>query len=216
MRSVFVGFETLNPESLRRHDKQQNLGRDYDEVIRRCHALGVMVNGSFVFGLDDDGPDVFDRTVEWGVSHSLETATFHIMTPYPGTALHQRLVADRRIVTDDWERYDTRHVVFTPKRMSPEQLEAGYWRAYRDFYRWGAIWQGAAGQDTVRARARHLAYAGGWRKLEPLWDLAIRSRHVNAMLPALERTLDAFVGARRKGRDRLGTSARRRADPSMG
>ena len=88
MRSLFVGFETLNPENLRRHDKRQNLGRDYDEAIRRCHDLGVMVNGSFVFGLDDDGPDVFDRTVEWGVSHSLETATFHIMTPYPGTALH--------------------------------------------------------------------------------------------------------------------------------
>ena len=185
MRSVFVGFETLNPENLRRHEKQQNLGRDYDEVIRRCHDLGVMVNGSFVFGLDDDGPDVFERTVEWGVSRSLETATFHIMTPYPGTALHQRLVADDRIVTNDWERYDTRHVVFTPKRMTPEQLEAGYWRAYRDFYRWGAIWHGAAGQDTAHARARHLAYAGGWRKFEPLWDLLIRSRHVNAMLPAL-------------------------------
>ena len=114
MRSVFVGFETLNPENLRRHDKRQNLGRDYDEAIRRCHDLGVMVNGSFVFGLDDDGPDVFDRTVEWGVSHSLETATFHIMTPYPGTALHRRIADEQRIVTDDWELYDTRHVVFEP------------------------------------------------------------------------------------------------------
>ena len=93
MRSVFVGFETLNPENLRRHDKRQNLGRDYDEAIRRCHDLGVMVNGSFVFGLDDDGPDVFERTVEWGVSRSLETSTYHIMTPYPGTALH---ASDRR------------------------------------------------------------------------------------------------------------------------
>ena len=77
-----------------------------------------MVNGSFVFGLDDDGPDVFDRTVEWGVSRSLETATFHIMTPYPGTALYQRLSADGRIVCDDWERYDTRHVVYRPLKMS--------------------------------------------------------------------------------------------------
>src|SRR6187549_109396 len=127
MRSVFVGFETLNPENLRRHEKQQNLGRDYDEVIRRCHDVGVMVNGSFVFGLDDDGPDVFERTVEWGVSRSVETATFHIMTPYPGTALHQRLVADGRIVCDDWERYDTRHVVYRPLKMSPDELGAGYW-----------------------------------------------------------------------------------------
>ncbi len=183
MRSVFVGFETLNQENLRRHTKQQNLARDYDEVIRRCHGAGVMVNGSFVFGLDDDGPDVFDRTVEWGISRSLETATFHIMTPYPGTALYQRLAADGRIVDGDWERYDTRHVVYRPLGMTPDQLEAGYWRAYRDYYRWSAIARGAAGQDTLSAAARHVAYAGGWKKLEPLWDLVIRARRVGAMLP---------------------------------
>ena len=167
-------------------------------MIRRCHDLGVMVNGSFLFGLDDDGPGVFERTVEWGVSLGLETAAFHIMTPYPGTALYRRLVADDRVVTHEWERYDTRHVVFKSKRMTPSQLEACYWRAYRDFYRWSSIWRGAAEHDTLKARARHLAYAGGWKKLEPLWDLVIRTRHVNAMLPALERTLDAFVGARER------------------
>ena len=69
MRSVFVGFETLNPENLRRHEKQQNLGRDYDEVIRRCHDLGVMVNGSFVFGLDDEDPTC--SNARWsGASHA--------------------------------------------------------------------------------------------------------------------------------------------------
>ena len=196
MRSVFVGFETLNEENLRRHTKQQNLARDYDEVIRRCHDAGVMVNGSFVFGLDDDGPDVFDRTVGWGISQSLETATFHIMTPYPGTALYQRIAAEGRITSDDWNRYDTRHVVYRPFKMTPEQLEAGYWRAYRDYYRWGAIARGAAGQSSFRAAARHVAYAGGWKKLEPLWDLVIRARRVGAMLPMLEHTLDAFGGAR--------------------
>ena len=81
--------------------------------------------------------------------------------------------------------------------MTPEQLEAGYLRAYRDFYTWSAIRRGAAGLDTLKGRARHLAYAGGWRKFEPLWDLIIRGRCVNAMLHALERSLDAFVGARR-------------------
>lgn len=196
MRSVFVGFETLNQENLHRHTKQQNLARDYDEVIRRAHGAGVMVNGSFVFGLDDDGPDVFDRTVEWGISQSLETATFHIMTPYPGTALHQRLAAEGRIVDGDWDRYDTRHVVYRPLGMTPDELEVGYWRAYRDYYRWGAIARGAAAQDTLSAAARHVAYAGGWKKLEPLWDLVIRAHRVGAMLPMLERTLDAFGGAR--------------------
>ena len=144
MRSVFVGFETLNPENLRRHTKRQNLGATTTRRSARCHDLGVMVNGSFVFGLDDDGPDVFDRTVDWAISRSLETSTFHIMTPYPGTALHRRLAAEGRIASDDWDLYDTRHVVFKPKRMTPEQLEAGYWRAYRDFYAWSAICEGAA------------------------------------------------------------------------
>jgi radical SAM superfamily enzyme YgiQ (UPF0313 family) len=71
-----------------------------------------MVNGSFVFGLDEDTPDVFAGTVEWAVERHVETATFHVMTPYPGTALHRRLSAERRIASRDWDRYDTRHVVY--------------------------------------------------------------------------------------------------------
>jgi radical SAM superfamily enzyme YgiQ (UPF0313 family) len=197
MRSVFVGFETLNEENLRRHAKRQNLSRSYDDVIRRCHDAGVMVNGSFVFGLDDDGADVFDRTVEWAISRSLETATFHIMTPYPGTALYQRLASEGRIVSSDWNRYDTRHVVYRPLKMSPDELESGYWRAYREFYRWRAIARGAAGHDTLRQAARHFAYAGGWKKLEPLWDRIIRAHRVGAMLPVLEHTLNAFGRAKR-------------------
>jgi radical SAM superfamily enzyme YgiQ (UPF0313 family) len=209
MRSVFVGFETLDPANLTLHSKTQNLSRSYDDAIRRCHDLGVMVNGSFVFGLDADGPDVFDRTVEWAVGRSLETATFHIMTPYPGTALHARLSAEGRITSADWDRYDTRHVVYEPTRMSPQQLEAGYWRAYENFYRWRSIASGALGQDTLHAGLRHLLYAGGWKKLEPLWDLVIRARRVNAMLPMLERTLDAFGSAR------YGTSRSRRSTSTV-
>jgi len=197
MRSVFVGFETLNDDNLRRHAKLQNLSRSYDDAIRRAHDAGVMVNGSFVFGLDHDGADVFGRTVEWAISRSLETATFHIMTPYPGTALYRRLSSERRIVSTDWNQYDTRHVVFRPLKMSAEELESGYWRAYREFYRWRAIARGAAGHDGVRHTLRHLAYAGGWKKLEPLWDRIIRARRVGAMLPLLEHTLDAFGGVGR-------------------
>ena len=202
MRSVFVGLETINAENLRLHAKRQNLARDYDEVIRRVHDLGIMINASFVFGLDDDGPDVFDRTVEWAVSRSIETATFHIMTPYPGTALHDRVSAEGRITDLDWDHYDTRHVVYRPLRIAPDALLAGYHRAYRDFYAWGSIFRGAFGQSTVHRTARHLAYAGGWKRLEPLWDAIIRSRRVSAMLPLLESTLDAF------GRARPGSGAR--------
>src|SRR5690349_3552958 len=177
LRSMFVGFETINAGNLAEQRKRQNVGRSYEAVARRLHDAGVMVNASFVFGMDGDGPDVFDRTVEWGVDVGLETATFHIMTPYPGTALFRRMDAAGRIVHRDWDRYDTRHVVYRPRGLSPEQLEAGYWKAYRDFYRWRSIWRGAAGKPPGY-RMRHLAYAGGWKKFEPVWDVLIRSRQV--------------------------------------
>ena len=189
MRSVFVGFENLDPENLRDHGKVQNLHRDYDAVVRRVHDTGLMVNGSFVFGMDGDGPDVFERTVEWAVSRSIETATFHVMTPYPGTALFQRMEAQGRILHRDWDLYDTRHTVFRPARMSGVELEDGYWRAYRDFYQWSNILRGAFAQDGAAA-LRHLAYAGGWKKFEWVWHLLIRMKQVARGLPMLEHALD--------------------------
>ena len=181
----------MNADNLTEQRKWQNVNRDYGAAIRRLHDRGVMVNGSFVFGMDSDDASVFDRTVEWAVHHGVETATFHILTPYPGTRLYQRMRAAGRIRHHDWDRYDTRHVVFTPARMSPDELEAGYWRAYRDFYRWGSILRGAASQPTARGKVRHAAYAAGWKKCEPLWDLAIRVKRVGAALPLLEAVLDA-------------------------
>jgi hypothetical protein len=65
-------------------------------------------------------------------------------------------------------------------------------RADREFYRWRNIAWGAWAKDGWQKRARHLAYAGGWKKCEPLWDLVIRARRVTRMLPLLEATLSAF------------------------
>jgi radical SAM superfamily enzyme YgiQ (UPF0313 family) len=192
LRSLFVGFETLSPTNLREQRKYQNLNRDYNAAIRRLHDLGVMINGSFVFGMDDDDTDVFDRTVDWAVGQGIETATFHILTPYPTTALHQRMEKDGRITTENWDLYDTRHVVYKPAKLTPHQLEAGYWRAYRRFYSWGSILRGASNKKEWAGRLRHVAYAGGWKKFEPLWDLVIRAKRVTNMLPVLEATLSEF------------------------
>jgi radical SAM superfamily enzyme YgiQ (UPF0313 family) len=198
LRSLFVGFETLNPVSLRAQGKTQNLHRDYSAAVRRLHDLGVMINGSFVFGMDEDDPSVFPRTVDWAIGQGIETATFHILTPYPGTATFQRLEAQGRILHRDWDLYDTRHVVFRTQGMTAEELESGYWRAYRDFYRWGSILRGAWTKETLKGRLRHAAYAGGWKKLEPLWDWVIRTRRTSRMLPVLEAVLTEF-GRRRGG-----------------
>jgi radical SAM superfamily enzyme YgiQ (UPF0313 family) len=192
LRSLFVGFETINPHNLEAQNKIQNLNRDYDAAIRRLHGLGVMVNGSFVFGMDDDDETVFDRTVEWAVRQGIETATFHILTPYPGTALHKHISAAGRITNSNWDMYDTRHTVFRPARMSAQALEDGYWHAYREFYRWENILASARVEEGWVDILRHLGYVGAWKKFEPLWDWVIRARHVNSLLPVLEGVLSGF------------------------
>ncbi len=199
LRSLFVGFETFSEANLRASNKSSNLARDYAAVARRLSAAGVMVNGSFVFGMDDDGPDVFDRTVAWAIGNGLTTCTFHIQTPYPGTRLHADLAAQGRITSDHWDEYDTRHVVYRPARLTPEQLLAGYHRAYRDVYTWRGIARAAAVHDDLAHRARHLAYGVGWKKAEPLWGLVVRAHRLARLTPVLEQVLGP------RGRSRSGT-----------
>jgi len=139
--------------------------------------------------MDDDDPSVFSRTVEWAVNQGVETATFHILTPYPGTALYQRLLDQRRITTSDWDRYDTRHVVYRPARLSPEALKNGYDWAYREFYRWSSIAQASLHHGTLKHQLKHFFYASGWKKFEPLWDMLIRARQLTRVTPLLEAVL---------------------------
>lgn len=192
LRSLFVGFETTNADNLQEQRKVQNIRRDYNAAVKRLHDLGVMVNGSFVFGMDHDDAAVFDRTIDWAISQGIETATFHILTPYPSTALYERMAREDRLLHSNWDDYDTRHCVFRPKHLRPEELEEGYWRAYEDFYRWGAILRGAWTKPSWVGCLRHLAYAGAWKKFEPVWDLIIRAKQVNRVLPFLEAVLDHF------------------------
>jgi radical SAM superfamily enzyme YgiQ (UPF0313 family) len=189
LRSIFVGFETLSPDNLRRSNKRQNLGRDYRAVTDRLHSLGIMINGSFVFGMDDDREDVFRRTVDWAIEHGITTATFHIQTPYPGTQLHARMLREGRIVTSNWELYDTRHVVYRPAQLTPEALKGGYDWAYGEFYRWSSIARASLHHGTLKHQAKHFFYAAGWKKFEPVWDLMIRARQLRKVTPLLEAVL---------------------------
>jgi radical SAM superfamily enzyme YgiQ (UPF0313 family) len=165
-----------------------------------------MVNASFVFGFDGDDTSVFERTVEWAIRHGVETATFHVLTPYPGTALFRRMEASGRLLHRDFDLYDTRHAVFRPSGMTPRQLEEGYWRAYRDFYRWGSILRGAVTKPDLAGRLRHAAYAAAWKKCEPVWDLLIRARRVGRAQPFLERVLAGRPCPGERPRERLTVS----------
>ena len=186
LRSLFIGFETLNPDNLRQQHKLQNVGYDYDQAVRQLHDRGVMINASFVFGMDGDGPSVFDSTAEWAISQGIETATFHILTPYPGSRLYDRMQHEGRVRTHDWRLYDTRHCVYEPKGMTTSQLEAGYRRAYETFYRWSNILRAARVKPDIHGVLRHLAYTGGWKKFELGWGLIIKTGLVGKMRPLLE------------------------------
>ncbi len=205
LRSLFVGFETLNTANLAGQHKRQNLQLDYAAAIQRLRELGIMVNASFVFGMDEDDETVFQRTVDWAVGQGIETATFHILTPYPGTALHRRMLAQGRIFTGNWDLYDTRHAVFHPARMSAQALEDGYWLAYRAFYSWRSVCAAAWTKPDLTGRLRHLAYSAGWKKAEPLWDWVIRHGQLPRFLPVLEAVL-AGRGARSSRADLPGES----------
>jgi radical SAM superfamily enzyme YgiQ (UPF0313 family) len=194
LRSIFVGFETLAQENLKQSNKRQNLGRDYKAVADRLHSLGIMINGSFVFGMDDDDEDVFARTVEWAIEHGVTTCTFHIQTPYPGTRLYARMAQEGRLLTNDWDLYDTRHVVYRPAKLSPLALKAGYDWAYREFYRWGAITRASLHHGSLKHQAKHFFYAAGWKKFEALWNLVIRARQLNRVTPVLEGVLARVTG----------------------
>lgn len=196
LRSLFVGFETISAANLMEQRKFQNIDRDYGAATARLHDQGVMVNGSFVFGMDQDDASVFDRTVEWAVGKGIETATFHILTPYPSTLLYSRMEAQGRLLHRNWDLYDTRHTVFRPARMTAEELETGYWRAYRDFYRWPNILNGALTKPEWIGRLRHFAYAAGWKKFEPLWDFVLRAKRVATMRPVLELVLQSGLDDR--------------------
>jgi radical SAM superfamily enzyme YgiQ (UPF0313 family) len=189
LRSLFVGFETLTPDNLRRSGKRQNLNRNYSAVTARLHALGIMINGSFVFGMDDDGPDVFKRTVDWAIEQGITTATFHIQTPYPGTGLHARMEREGRITTRDWDLYDTRHVVYRPARLTPAQLQDGYHRAYEEFYSWSSIARASFTHGSLEHQTKHFFYAAGWKKFERAWNVVIRTRRLAMMTPLLEAIL---------------------------
>ncbi|HVS95882.1 MAG TPA: radical SAM protein [Puia sp.] len=203
LRSVFIGFETLSKGNLVQSNKRQNIGRDYEEAIRRLHSLGVMINGSLVFGLDADDRDVFDRTVEWAVRNSLTTCTFHILTPYPGTRLFKEMEAQGRILHRNWDLYDTRQVVYKTVGLTAAELKEGYDAAYRSFYSWSNIWHASVGHDSLKHMIKHFAYAGGWKKFEPMWNFLIKTQGLNRMLPLLE----AILSKVRNGqKDRSGLS----------
>ncbi|MDR1242339.1 MAG: B12-binding domain-containing radical SAM protein [Deltaproteobacteria bacterium] len=140
-RSLFIGFESINQQSLRGAGKFQNHVDDYNKLLDMLNALGIMVNASIVFGLDEDDVSTFDNTLDWLVQNRVASATAHILTPYPGTRLYRKMESGGSIINFDYSRYTTSTVVFTPAKMTADELFDGYMQFYRKFYSFKNIWK---------------------------------------------------------------------------
>jgi radical SAM superfamily enzyme YgiQ (UPF0313 family) len=141
-RALFIGFESVEDVAVRHAGKKQNKPHKYRDVVRMLADHGIAVWGSFIFGLDDDTTDAFDRTVEFCVEAKITMALFALLTPYPGTALYRRLGAEGRLTKDGWwltQDHDTDAPFYRPAKMSRDELRAGWVRAWRSMYSMGSI-----------------------------------------------------------------------------
>jgi radical SAM superfamily enzyme YgiQ (UPF0313 family) len=134
---LFMGFESLSPESLAEAGKIHNSVPRYEEDVKRIRDRGISIHGAFIFGFDHDDEGVFDRTIDFVRKNKLDSASFSTLTPFPGTPTYRKLESESRLVTRDWSRYGG--AVFTPQLMSRETLDAGCRRAWRECYSWKSI-----------------------------------------------------------------------------
>jgi len=194
---VFIGFESLSDDNLAQARKRTPRTEDYARRVRLFHQNGIQVNGSFVLGFDGDRIDVFHRTAEWIEANRLECATFHILTPYPGTPLFRQMAAEGRLLHRDWSQYDTAHVVFRPKHMTPDELALGYDWLYRRLFSSASIWRRRP-LDTA-AVLPYLAMSYLYKRSNRFWHLLIKYRLVHAVWrPLVEWTRLRHLAYRRR------------------
>jgi radical SAM superfamily enzyme YgiQ (UPF0313 family) len=152
-RFVLIGFESLNPESLREMRKRWNkVSGSYASVVRALHGRGIGIYGTFVFGYDADTRDSFERTLEFALESRLEIANFNPLTPTPGSALYDRLHAEGRLLWPLWwldPAYRYGHAIFEPRGMRADELTEGVFETRRRFYSWRSIGKRVLGSDVA-------------------------------------------------------------------
>jgi len=144
-KALFVGLETLLEESLNEIGKSQNKISFYKEAIRRFHHYGIFVEGAFIFGFDHDKKDVFEKTIRFINCAKIDGVQYTILTPLPGTAFYKKIEDEGRFIDRDWSSYDCGHIVYQPRNMSPEELQAGLHWVYKKTYSLGSIFTRLSG-----------------------------------------------------------------------
>lgn len=132
-RVACIGFESVNHETLKSYDKKQTI----DEIIhaiKAFHKKKIKVHGMFVLGSDDDSEKTIWDTLRFALKHKIDTLQMSILTPFPGTKVHQELEKEKRIFSRNWDLYDGQHIVFNPKLLSARALQANVLEAYTRYY----------------------------------------------------------------------------------
>lgn len=194
---VFIGFESLTDQNLADARKRTPRAADYTRRIRIFHEHGIQVNGSFVVGFDGDRRDTFTTLVQWIEQNRMECATFHILTPYPGTPLFRQLEAEGRLLHRDWDKYDTAHVVFRPKQMTPDELLLGYDWLYRRLFSHASIWRRKPAE--LSALPAYFAGCYLYKRSNRLWRFLIKHQQVHTVWrPLVEVTRLRHLAFRRR------------------
>lgn len=132
--AVYLGLESISKSSLVEVKKAWNRPDSYLERIKKIRDAGIAIEAGIIFGFNHDDKSVFDRTAEFVLKASIESPNAHILTPYPGTPLYKRMLAEDRIIVHNWDYYNTGNVVFRPAGMSPDELLEGYQHWYRNVF----------------------------------------------------------------------------------
>lgn len=159
-RGLLIGFESLSGKNLHTSRKGFNDPDRFLDVMQIFHHHRISIMGCFVFGMDEDTPDVFMKTVQFALDAKIDLPRYAILTPFPGTPLYHRLKGEDRILTEDWSLYDGQHVVFEPANMSVEELSLGTEMAWKHTYNYSNIYRRLAGsnRDLMIMLAANIGY----------------------------------------------------------
>ncbi len=135
---LYLGFESINPETLKEYNKKQTI-EQIVEAMRVLHEYGIRAHGMFVFGADGDTVESIRATADFVIQHNISSAQFMILTPLPGTRYFEQLHEEGRIFDYNWSRYDAHHTVYWPMGMSPRQLQDETFAAMRKIYQWKRV-----------------------------------------------------------------------------
>jgi len=137
--AIFIGFESISEKNLFSMDKGINRRFDYKKAIVKIQSYGILVHSSFIVGYEHDSIESFDELINFIEETNLLMPLINVLTPFPGTQLFHRFEKEKRIVSKDWQFYDTKHVVFQPENLSIEELSAGYKKVVQSVYSFDSI-----------------------------------------------------------------------------